>query len=104
MIDRTCLEIKCQDRLWIVIRRLDGHKEPGFVRFDGREIVASEIGMFLPNLHDLSWTELEDSDLSHGQWYAQDGGFRINIYGEPGSSMWHFEVMALWRQFIGESA
>lgn len=103
-IDRTSLEIKCQDRLWIIIRRLDGSLEPGFSRFDGQEIGAREIGMFLPNWQTLSWTQIDGSDLSSGEWHAKDGDYRINIYGDPGSSMWHVEVMALWRRFVGEPA
>ena len=103
-IDRTRLEIKCPDRLWIIIRRLDGSQEPGFSRFDGQAIGVHEIGMFVPNWQTLSWKQLEGSDLSSGEWHAEDGAFWINTYGNPGSSMWHSEVMELWRRFIGESA
>lgn len=102
--DGELLEVNWQDRLWIRIRRVDGCKEPGLASFDNQEIMGSDISRFLPNWPALPWTELEDSDLSHGQWYAYEGNYRINIYGEPGSSMWHFEVMDLWRRFMVESA
>ncbi|MDO8767376.1 MAG: hypothetical protein Q7K57_01445 [Burkholderiaceae bacterium] len=102
--DGTRLEVQCaEDKLWMTIRRVDGCQDPGFARFDGREIGVIEIGMFLPNWATLSWTQIKDSDLSHGQWSAHDCDYRINIYGDPGSSLWHGQVMALYCRFMGES-
>lgn len=72
------------------------------LRFDGQEIGVNEIAVFLPNWRVLSWTQQEDSDLSHGQWSAEDGDYRIRIYGDPGSSKWHSEVMGLWCRFTAE--
>lgn len=101
-LDGSGLEIQCPQRLWMDIRRLDGRVEPGFARLDGREITARDIGLFLLDWRALAWTRMGNSDLSSGQWMAQDGDYRINIYGDPGSSLWHEEVMDLYRRFMGE--
>lgn len=89
-------------QLWMTIRRVDSCREPGLASFDGREIRANEIAAILPNWRVLLWTQREDSDLSHGQWFAVDGDYRIHIYGDPGSSKWHSEVMEIWHRFMVE--
>lgn len=98
-------EVMRPERLRISIRHLDDDQASGLLNLDGREVILRDIEELLPNVRALSWTEVKcGGDLSVGEWYALDGGYRINIYGAPGSEMWHSEVMALWRRFLDESA
>lgn len=102
--DGKGLEIICMaDKLWISLRRSDGRREPRFTHFDGQEIGTNEFATLLPNWRALSWTQQEDSDLSHGQWSAEDGDYLVFICGDPGGRAWHWEVMALWCRFMGVS-
>jgi hypothetical protein len=96
------LQIICMaNKLWISLRRSDDRREPRFARFDGLHIDANEIATLLPNWRALSWTQQEDSDLSHGQWSAEEGDYLVFICGDPGGRAWHWEVMALWCRFMG---
>lgn len=86
----------------MTIRRVDRqNNEPGFARFHGAEIGTAEVERFLPNRRALLWTQIEESALSRGEWYAQDGACRVNIHGDPDSILWHEEVMGLYRRFMG---
>lgn len=99
--DGASVEVKCPDRLWMTIRRADGRKEPRFARLAGKDFGVIEIGILVPNWRVLSRTRMQDSDLSSGLWSAHHGDYRISIYGDPGFSVWHTEVMGLWRRFMG---
>lgn len=99
--DGISVEVKCPDQFWMTFRRMDDGHDHGFARFAGQEFGATEIGILLPNWRILTWTQIDGGDLSSGQWYARDGDYRINIYGNPGSSMGHGQVMGRWRRFMG---
>lgn len=101
--DGVSLEVRWLDQLWMTIRRADGGKDAGFADFDGRKMVTDDIGDFLPNWRTLSWSKMQDSDLSHGQWAAHEGDYRINIYGEPGGAAWHGEVMDSYWQLARDA-
>jgi hypothetical protein len=98
--DGCSLEIQCPNRLWMTIRRIDGAVDPKFKHLAEQAITVSEIEILLPDWRALIWSQIPDSDLSSGQWMAENGDWRINIYGEPGSSMWHAEVMDLYGRFM----
>lgn len=89
------------NKLWIMLRRVDDSRVPLFARFDGQDTGTKEIATLLPNWRALSWTQQEDSDLSHGQWSAEEGDYLIFICGDPGGRAWHWEVLALWCRFMG---
>lgn len=102
--DGKVLEISCMaDKLLIIMQRADDLKDPRFARFHGQEVGANEIAALLPRWQTLSWTQEDDSDLSHGLWHAKDGDYRISICGDPGGRAWHWEVMALWCRLMGVS-
>ena len=105
------LVIQCPNRLWISLRRMDGLPEPAWVGLDATEITPSQLAVWLPLWATLVWQAIEPSDLSSGEWTAQHAqhnlharkdNYRINLYGDPGSSMGHEEVMRLWRRFMGD--
>lgn len=103
------LEIQCPSRLWISLRRMDGLPDSEWVGLDATEITPSQLAVWLPSWRTLIWQAIEPSDLSSGEWHAQhdqharQGDYRINLYGEPGSSMGHEEVMRLWQRFMGDT-
>lgn len=92
----AALQVQWLEQLWISIRRCDGNDEPQFARLAGRPMTLDELGRLLPQWQTLSWAQIEDSDLSHGQWTALQEPFRINLYGEPGGRASHAQVMAHW--------
>lgn len=96
------LVIQCPNRLWISLRRLDGLTVPEWVGLDAKGIAPAQLATWLPDWPSLAWQEIELSDLSSGEWHAKQGDYRINLYGDPGSSMGHEEVMRLWRRFMGD--
>jgi len=99
--DGCSLEIQCSEgRLWMTLRHIDGMVDPKLMSLAGQAITRREIEFFLPHWRNLCWTQIPDSDLSRGQWMAQEGDWRLCIYGEPGSRLWHAEVMALYERFM----
>lgn len=95
------IELRCPEQLWICIRRLDRREDPAFARFDGQPFGLKQIEALLPNWYGLEWTQIEGAgDLSRGEWYACEGAYRINLYGDPNSSLEHRQVMNLWLGFV----
>lgn len=84
----------------VAISRLNRRPDPRFSQMAGKVLTVSEIEAFFPHLRGLTWEEIEGSDLSHGEWSAQEGDYRINFFGGTDSGAWHHETMAVWRELL----
>ncbi len=84
-------------QIWIAISRLDRQPAPEFNSFAQKTVELRHVEGLIEDWLGLHWNKVEfDGDLSVGQWVAERNGWRVNVYGEPGSQLTHREVMLRW--------
>ncbi len=94
------ITIQWRDDLWTTIRRLDGTKLVAPTQENDQSAASDIVKRAIPNFSGLQWHKIEPSDLSHGEWTAEDGEFRVNIYGNPGGQAWHEQVLASYQDLV----
>ncbi|MGH6637343.1 MAG: hypothetical protein ACREBY_01925 [Polaromonas sp.] len=98
----TSLELRMPHvQLQLSVSRMDRAPPPEFERFANKRLRLSDIEGLIPALMTLHWHQLEGvSDLSVGEWVAENRGWRINLCADPGSSLDHREVMRRWMEWL----
>lgn len=97
------LVVHCLGEVWLSIKAIESKDQtlaPQLQRLVGRFISPIDIKELLPDWQALAWEPLPVSDLSSGEWVAFANGYRVNIYGDPGSLMWHQQVLERVLRFV----
>jgi hypothetical protein len=95
-VENGALVVHCPGQVWISIRPadpLDASLPPALLQLTGTLIEPADIKALLPDWASLRWEPIPPSDLSSGEWVIHGNGYRVNVYGEPGASRFHHEVM-----------
>ncbi len=85
------------------IRRVDGKTHGPFFEFHGKEVSASDIAKYLPNLSNLQWTEIKDSMLGTSESYAKDVEFKVNVQSTSEGTKSHKDVVEAFLNFMGNA-
>ena len=101
---RGALIVQCPGDVWLYLRLADREADalpPELERLVGKRISPEDVRAVVPEWPSLQWEQIPPSDLSSGEWAACAGRYRVNIYGHPGSAVWHDQVMALVQSWMG---
>lgn len=82
------------------IRRVDGKTYGSFFDFHEKEVSASDIAKFIPNIESLQWTEIKNSILGKSESYTTDQEFKINVQSTEGGSKNHKQVEEAFLKFM----
>lgn len=100
-VQNSALLVHCPGQVWISVRPAESGDQalpPALLRLVGTSITPADIKALLPDWASLQWEQIPPSDLSSGEWVAFTSGFRVNVFGDPASSIWHHQVIAeMWR-------
>ena len=67
--------------------------------YAGQSFCIWRMEELIPNWLGLHWTQVENGgDLSEGEWVATRHDWRVNLFAEPGSGLYHHEVMLRYLQ------
>ncbi|HEY9096944.1 MAG TPA: hypothetical protein VIN35_14455 [Hydrogenophaga sp.] len=95
-IQNGVLVVHCPGQVWMSIRPiqpLEAPLSPDLLRLVGRVVAPADIKALLPDWASLKWERIPPGDFSNGEWVIYGNGYRVNVYGEPGASSFHHEVM-----------
>lgn len=101
---RGALIVQCPGDVWLDIQLADqaeGALPAELQRLVGKRVSPEDIRAVLPDWSSLQWEQIPPSDLSSGEWVARVGRYRVNIYGHPGSAVWHDQVMVRVQNWMG---
>lgn len=104
VVDGKLLDIRWPGKqLMLQLSRLDGRPEPSFERFRSQRMRPGDLEDLIPDWPALRWNPQPPiSDLSRGEWTAESAEHRIQICGEPNSSLDHRQVMQLFTELMND--
>lgn len=102
-LENGALVVHCPGQVWISVRPAESGDQtlpPALMRLVGTIVAPADIKALLPDWATLRWEPIPPSDLSSGEWMACSIGYRVNVYGDPATSLWHNNAMEAPKSFL----
>jgi len=98
--DSKLLELRhAPAQIVVCLSHIDRISMPVFDSYADQSFSLWRMEELISNWLELHWDRVESQgDLSEGQWVAVRDDWRINLYAEPGTGLYHREVMLRYMQ------